>query len=82
MKILKMAIFLLVLFIAVGGVCAADHVSQDMMGEDVGDSLESTQSDIALENEQNEIYSVDDSTKTYTDLINEINNTQGNVLDV
>lgn len=82
MKILKMAIFLLVLFIAVGGVCAADHVSQDMIGEDVVDSLESTQSDIALENEQNEIYSVDDSTKTYTDLINEINNTQGNVLDL
>ena len=82
MKILKMTIFLLVLFIAVGGVCAADHVSQDMIGEDVGDSLESTQSDIALENEQNKIYSVDDSTKTYTDLINEIDNTQGNVLDL
>ena len=77
-----MTIFLLVLFIAVGGVCAADHVSQDMIGEDVADSLESTQSDITLENEQNEIYSVDDSTKTYTDLITEINNTQGNVLDL
>ncbi|WP_298523660.1 C1 family peptidase [uncultured Methanobrevibacter sp.] len=65
MRIFKIAIFLLILIMSVGAVCAANATSDDMLSDDNQDSLKTTQEDMS---------SIEESQYTFTDLKNCIDN--------
>ncbi|WP_407412997.1 C1 family peptidase [Methanobrevibacter sp.] len=71
MKTLKIVIFMLILFISVGAVCATDAYSEDNLSDDNQDILETTQDDVLAVGEP----------KTFTDLRDDISNSTG-VFDV
>ena len=64
MKALKIVIVMFVLIISLGAVCAANTTSDDIMGNDNQNILETTQDDISAVVEP----------KTFTDLKNDISN--------
>ena len=86
MKVLKILIFMLILIMSVGAVCAAESVTDDAMGDDSKEILETVQEDIAtddsadiLETTQNDIYTASDN--SFTNLTDEIENA-GTTLDL
>ena len=70
MKVLKIMIVMLLLIISVGGVCAADDISDEIMSNDCQDTLEI---------EQNDIYKTGES--SFSSLADEIENAS-TVLDL
>ena len=77
MKVLKILIFMLILIMSVGAVCAAESVTDDAMGDDSKEILETVQEDITtddssdiLETAQNDIYTASDD--SFTNLTDEI----------
>lgn len=46
MKVLKIAIVMLVLFLSLGAVCASEDISNDVIGDESLDNLETTQTDV------------------------------------
>ena len=85
MKVLKIAIVMLILIMSVGAVCAAESISDDAIGDDSNEILETVQQDIStddsmdiLETAQNDIYTASDD--SFTNLTDEINST--NVVDL
>ena len=86
MKALKILIVMLILIMSVGAVCAAESVTDDAMGDDSKEILETVQEDIAtddsadiLETTQNDIYTASDN--SFTNLTDEIENA-GTTLDL
>ena len=77
---------MLILIMSVGAVCAAESVTDDAMGDDSKEILETVQEDIAtddsadiLETTQNDIYTASDN--SFTNLTDEIENA-GTTLDL
>ena len=77
MKSLKIMIVMLILIMSVGAVCAAENITEDSVGDDSQDILETVQGDITtddssdiLETAQNDIYAVEES--SFTNLSDEI----------
>ena len=78
MKALKILIVMLILIMSVGAVCAAESITEDAIGDDSKEILETVQEDIAtedssdvLETAQNDIYTASDD--SFTNLTDEIN---------
>ena len=78
MKILKILIFMLILIMSVGAVCAAENISDDAIGDDSKKILKTVQEDITtddstdiLKTTQNDIYTESDD--SFTNLTDEIN---------
>ena len=78
MKALKILIVMLVLIMSVGAVCAAESITEDAIGDDSKEILETVQEDITtddstdiLETAQNDIYTASDD--SFTNLTDEIN---------
>ena len=46
MKALKIMIVMLILIMSVGAVCAAENTTEDIVGDDSPDIMESTQKDV------------------------------------
>ena len=85
MKILKIMIVMLILIMSVGAVCAAESITDDAMGDDSKEILETVQEDITtddsadiLETAQNDIYTAGDD--SFTNLTDEI--AEKNVVDL
>ena len=77
MKALKIMIVMLILIMSVGAVCAAESISDDAMGDDSKEILETVQEDITtddsadiLKTAQNDIYTAGDD--SFTNLTDEI----------
>ena len=77
MKILRIMIVMLVLIMSVGAVCAAESITEDAIGDDSKEILETVQEDITtddstdiLETAQNDIYTASDD--SFTNLTDEI----------
>ena len=77
MKALKILIVMLILIMSVGAVCAAESITDDAMGDDSKEILETVQEDITtddsadiLETAQNDIYTASDD--SFTNLTDEI----------
>ncbi len=77
MKALKILIVMLILIMSVGAVCAAENLTDDAMGDDSKEILETVQEDITadgssdvLETAQNDIYTASDD--SFTNLTDEI----------
>ena len=49
MKALKILIVMLILIMSVGAVCAADNITNDVIGDDSEEILETVQEDIATD---------------------------------
>ncbi len=86
MKVLKILIVMLILIMSVGAVCAAESVTDNAMGDDSKEILETVQEDIAtddsadiLETTPNDIYTASDN--SFTNLTDEIENA-GTTLDL
>ena len=80
MKVLKILIFMLILIMSVGAVCAAESVTDDAMGDDSKEILQTVQEDITtddssdiLKTTQNDIYTASDD--SFSNLSDEIENT-------
>ena len=73
MKALKIMIVMLILIISVGAVCAAENTTEDIVGDDSPDIMESTQKDVVA---------VDDSPQSFYQLNEEIKNATGNYLEL
>ena len=78
MNVLKILIVMLILIMSVGAVCAAESITEDAIGDDSKEILETVQEDIAtedssdvLETAQNDIYTASDD--SFTNLTDEIN---------
>ena len=78
MKVLKILIVMLILIMSVGAVCAAESITEDAIGDDSKEILETVQEDITtedssdiLETAQNDIYTASDD--SFTNLTDEIN---------
>ena len=78
MKALKILIVMLILIMSVGAVCAAESITEDAIGDDSKEILETVQEDITtedssdiLETAQNDIYTASDD--SFTNLTDEIN---------
>ncbi len=85
MKVLKILIVMLILIMSVGAVCAAESITDDAMGDDSKEILETVQEDITtddsadiLETAQNDIYTAGDD--SFTNLTDEI--AEKNVVDL
>ena len=85
MKALKILIVMLVLIMSVGAVCAAESITDDAMGDDSKEILQTVQEDITtdgssdiLKTTQNDIYTAGDD--SFTNLTNEI--AEKNVVDL
>ena len=77
MKALKIMIVMLILIMSVGAVCAAESISDDAMGDDSKEILETVQEDITtddsadiLKTAQNDIYTASEG--SFTNLTDEI----------
>ena len=77
MKVLKILIVMLVLIMSVGAVCAAENITNDAIGDDSKEILETVQKDITtddstdiLKTTQNDIYTASDD--SFTNLTDEI----------
>ena len=77
MKVLKILIVMLILIMSVGAVCAAESITDDAMGDDSKEILETVQEDITTEDStdilkttQNDIYTA--SEDSFTNLTDEI----------
>ena len=77
MKALKILIVMLILIMSVGAVCAAESITEDAIGDDSKEILETVQEDITtddssdiLETAQNDIYTASDD--SFTNLTDEI----------
>ena len=80
MKALKILIVMLIFIMSVGAVCAAESISNDAIGDDSKEILQTVQEDIAtddssdiLKTTQNDIYTASDD--SFTNLTDEINST-------
>ena len=73
MKALKIMIVMLILIMSVGAVCAAENTTEDIVGDDSPDIMESTQKDVVA---------VDDSPQSFYQLNEEIKNATGNYLEL
>ena len=78
MKALKILIVMLILIMSVGAVCAAESITEDAIGDDSKEILETVQEDITtddstdiLKTTQNDIYTASDD--SFTNLTDEIN---------
>ena len=71
MKALKIMIVMFILIMSVGTVCAAENITEDIVGDDSQDILEST---------QEYVVAVDDSPQSFSKLNEEITNATGNYL--
>ena len=77
MKTLKIMIVMLILIMSVGAVCAAESITDDAIGDDSKETLETVEEDIAtsdssdiLKTTQNDIYTAGDD--SFTNLTDEI----------
>ena len=64
---------MLVLIMSVGAVCAAENITEDIVGDDSQNILESTQKDVVA---------VDDSPQSFSQLNEDITNATGNYLEL
>ena len=78
MKALKILIVMLILIMSAGAACAAESISDDVMGDDSKEILQTVQEDITtddstdiLKTTQNDIYTASDD--SFTNLTDEIN---------
>jgi predicted outer membrane repeat protein len=77
MKVLKILIVMLIFIMSVGAVCATENITDDAIGDDSQEILETVQEDITtddstdiLETAQNDIYTANDD--SFTNLTDEI----------